>query len=765
LAGALAVSVGLVRLVFGLGKYYRVESGLATLLLLWMGACSYFTLDLHASQRSLAGFTGGVAFLLLCQASIETRKQWRGVVYTLIGVCFLASIVAWIVGLMQARESGVLPPLRGTFANHDTFSVLPLLAVCLIMGLIEKSGPKLTWVNMGLASFFVLTLYGTGCRAALVGFVVAALVFGLSLQFLRKDKSEKTRLFVGFPLAVGILITPFVGYQYASEAKWGQVTDGTAVEYQSLRMELLEYGWKAVAANPIFGAGPGAFGQAYQTVRPTEHEDLFVNIAHNDFLEFAVECGLPGLLLWCALTWFAISIPWKNLREGRRPTEAAGVMAAVIALAVFSVFNFIVVQRPVLWAQMWVFGLALSFPSNRERWEEAPLVRVVAGLLLVGFGLWTAKWGYHSFKAENLYFVGQQAEKKLELEEAAGFYAQAAAEEVPRYDRVLQRVALLEKLRVFNGDDNLAEQLSILEEAREANPKRIPILLRLAEAQQSAGELEGARATLDTAWAASPFNRHVFSSRVDFLISQAELKAAAEALSQVTYHQSEDNDTKFVNVLYVLFQNEPDSAARFLGDWLKAHPDEKGAALADQVATKARSKKEWTAELAVLDVWKTSQPENTCLEERYARALGDSRGADQEYSYLTKLLGKPLNNSDTCYSNLLKRWAELGVQLGHGAEAEKAVGEFLEILPNRHWARAFLAQQKADRGQFTEAVSLLREGLNKAPNDPVLLLSLGGVFEQQGSLELAVNYYREVARRHPENQEAASRLKETLKKL
>ena len=218
LAGSLAVSVGVARLIFGLGKYYRVESGLATLLLLWMGACSISTLDLHASQRSLASFTGGVAFLLFCQACIETRKQWRGVVYTLIGICFLSSVLAWVIGLMQARETGVLPPLRGTFANHDTFSVLPLIAVCLVMGLIEKSGPKQTWLNMGLASFFVLTLYGTGCRAALVGFVVAALVFGLSLHFLRKDKSEKTRLFVGFPLAVGILITPFIGYQYASEA-------------------------------------------------------------------------------------------------------------------------------------------------------------------------------------------------------------------------------------------------------------------------------------------------------------------------------------------------------------------------------------------------------------------------------------------------------------------------------------------------------------------------------------------------------------------
>lgn len=765
LAGGFAVLVGLSRLAFGLGKYYRVEADLATLLLFWMAVCAYLTLDLHASHRSIASFTGGVAFLFFCQASIDSRKQWRGVAYSLVGISFVTSILAWFIGLMQARETGVLPPLRATFANHDTFSILPLIAVCLVMGLIERSGPKLTWMNMFLASFFVLTLYGTGCRAALIGFGVAALTFGLSLQILRRDRSEKTRLFVGLPVALGLLFTPFLGFQYASEAKWGEVADGSAVEYQSLRLELLEYGWKAVATNPLFGAGPGAFGQSYQTVRPTEHEDLFVNIAHNDFLEFAVECGLPGLCLWSALTWFAVWIPWKHLRVGRRPTEAAGILAAVIALAVFSLFNFIVVQRPTLWAQMWVFGLAMSFPSNRERWEEARFVRVAASLFLICLGIWTTRWGYNSFLAESLYFVGQQAEERLELEEAAEYYAQAASLEVPRYDRVLQRVALLEKLRIFNGDENLQEQLAILREAQDANPKRIPVLLKLAETQKSAGNVEDARDTLDSAWQASPYNRHVFANRLDFLISQADLERAAESLSRMTHAQSEENEGKFVDVLYVLFRTQPDSGAKFLRDWLSANPDDKGSALADLVASRARSRKDWKTELAVMDTWKTSRPGNTCLEERYARALGDQQGPIQEYSYLRKLLGTPLNNSDTCYSNLMKRWATLGLQLEHGAEVEEAVSEFLKILPNRHWARALLAEQKAGRREYTEAVSLLRKGLDKYPNDSTLLLALGGVFEEQGSLELAINYYREVTRRHPENTEAANRLKGALKKL
>jgi len=765
LAGVFATLLGVARIVGGLGKYYRMECDVATLLLIWMATCSIFSLDLHASQRSVASFTGGVAFLLFCQAVIQTRKQWRGVAYTLIWICFFASILAWVIGLAQAAKTGILPPLQGTFANQDTFAVLPLLAICLVLGLIERSGPKLTWMNMFMAAFFMLTLYSTGCRAALVGFIAAALCFSLPLQFLRKEKSEKTRLFVGFPLALGLLFSPFLGYQYAAAVKWNRVVEGTTMEYQSLRVEVLQNGWRAIMHNPLFGAGPGAFGQAYQTVRPEEHEDIFVNIAHNDFLEFAVECGLPGLFLWCALTWLAIKLCWVQLRHGRRPTEAASVLSAVVALAVFSVFNFIVVQRPVLWAQLWLFGLAFSFPSNRERWQEAPVVRYGAGLILVGFGLWTSSWGYRSLQVETLYTLGERAETKLELEEASNLYNAAAELGIPRYDRILQRLALMEKLRLFSGEDNLNQQLSLLQDARKANPKRIPLLLKLAEAQERSGQIEEARATLDAAWAAAPNNRYVFTSRLTFLISQSELETAAEALSQVTYQQWKDNESRFAGVLYVLFQNDPPVGEKVLAKWLKEHPDERGYALADSLTATAKRKSNPSVELAVLEVWKAAQPKNTCLEERYAKALGEANGPDEEFSYLSQVLLRDIDNSDTCYSNLLKRWAKLGVENSKGPAVETRVADYLETYPTRHWARVFLADRKTERGEYTAAVSLMREGLDKRPNDPELLIGLGGVFERQGSLELAVNYYREAARRYPENQEAALRLKETLKKL
>lgn len=765
LGGVVSIVVGLTRAVKGLSRYYRPEVDIATGLLVWMAACTLLSLDAYLSQRSLASFAVGVAFLMLCPAVIKTRAQWRGLAYTLLGIISLASLLAWALAVIQASSTGVLPPLRGVFANHDTFAVLPLAGLCLAMGLVEKSGPRLTWFNLLLAAFFLFTLFGTGCRAALVGFVAAALFFFLSLHFLRSEKSEKTRLFVGFPLILALLATPVVGYQFAAGAKWSRLADGSALKYQEMRFELLENGWKAIAANPVFGSGPGAFGQAYQTVRPPGHNELYVNIAHNDFLEMGVENGVLGLLLWLGLTWFGLTIPWSHLKKGRRPTEAAGVLAAVLALAVFSLFNFIVVQRPALWVQMWIFGLAFSFPNNRKRWEEPTALRLAGGLLLIGFGLWCGLWGYRSLQAEAFYLQARRAERRLDLEDSLQFYQQAAALQPPRYDRTLRQVALLEKLRLFGDVDNLDTQLKLLEEAREANPVRTQLLLKLAEVQQKSGQVDQARATFDQALKAAPYERPAFAKRLSFLVEQGELEAAARSLAEHSYRRWSENADKFPGVLLALIQTDPETGKKILAEWLGEHPDDRGFLLPEKTASLARKAKDWKAEQAVISVWKSAQPDNLCLEENYALALGRQKGEEIEFQYLSSILEKSTDNAELCFSKLLERWSILGLRQGQSRAVEARLREFLELVPYRHWARTTLARTLAERENFTEAVSLLREGLDKNPNEAELLMALGDVFEAQGSIELAINYYREVTRRNEKNKKAQSRLKALLNKM
>jgi len=60
------------------------------------------------------------------------------------------------------------------------------------------------------------------------------------------------------------------------------------------------YYWKAAlkltAQNPLFGIGQGNFGRYYAKIKPPEAE--MAKLVHNDYLQQAVESGIPGFILF-----------------------------------------------------------------------------------------------------------------------------------------------------------------------------------------------------------------------------------------------------------------------------------------------------------------------------------------------------------------------------------------------------------------------------------------------------------------------------------
>jgi O-antigen ligase len=61
----------------------------------------------------------------------------------------------------------------------------------------------------------------------------------------------------------------------------------------------------------------------------------YVNHAHNDYLEVALETGLPGILLLLAfLAWFALAAltAWRSSAEGGNLARAATLVILVVLL-------------------------------------------------------------------------------------------------------------------------------------------------------------------------------------------------------------------------------------------------------------------------------------------------------------------------------------------------------------------------------------------------------------------------------------------------
>lgn len=120
------------------------------------------------------------------------------------------------------------------------------------------------------------------------------------------------------------------------------------------------------------GSGLGTFPKLYQlTEDPAKVDRWYVNHAHNDYLELAVETGLAGVLLILAfLLWWGRSV-WRMLRS---PSSDQFAVAGAIASAATLMHS--MVDYPLRTAAIgavFAMSVALIFQSRRSAQSDTDL--------------------------------------------------------------------------------------------------------------------------------------------------------------------------------------------------------------------------------------------------------------------------------------------------------------------------------------------------------------------------------------------------------
>ena len=126
--------------------------------------------------------------------------------------------------------------------------------------------------------------------------------------------------------------------------------------------------WKVIGRNiagiPVFGHGPGAFPlrfaeweTRYLQLPEADSARRFAGLqdhAHNDYLEFAVDHGLPGLAAF--MLFLALALRLFEKQRGGAGTRMEGIGAGIIALLSVALVDF-PLHRP---AELYLLCLLIS---------------------------------------------------------------------------------------------------------------------------------------------------------------------------------------------------------------------------------------------------------------------------------------------------------------------------------------------------------------------------------------------------------------------
>jgi O-antigen ligase len=172
------------------------------------------------------------------------------------------------------------------------------------------------------------------CRSAVFLLIGPPVIAATAMMAMRLSKARIRQGFLAIAVLT-IVAAGAIGFAGDRVPGWGTTA---SVE---TRKEFWATSLEAAEAQPFTGWGFGAFQQAYRRFEDAGTVDrFFVNHAHNDYLEIAVEGGIPAALLVAAfLLWWAgrARDVWKS-SGGAVEQKAASIASAAILL--HSVFDF-----------------------------------------------------------------------------------------------------------------------------------------------------------------------------------------------------------------------------------------------------------------------------------------------------------------------------------------------------------------------------------------------------------------------------------------
>jgi O-antigen ligase len=513
------------------------------------GACvlmgSWATLSLVRGFTPAIGLNALAMLLciLLTGGLVSRLTRDRNALFALLGAVLIGGTLVATFGLREYiefyKQHDLAHRTFSSFANPDFLAGYLLLTIPITLAAFVTARERMLKLLLGLGlAFQSACLLLTGSRSGVAMLLVALVAWLAFVAFAGGLRRQGRAIAVGLTVfAVGALLglAPTLarfGTVEVTNQQTGRITQQSVAEAQSNSGQFRRWTWDGTVhmalSNPLLGTGIGTFEVAY----PRYAETAFTLHAHNGYLQWLAETGLPGgLFLLAALaasTAFAthtLRLQRFRLKEdiadestdnpffGDCSLLLAGLLAGVLAALLHNLFDsdFYLVGTAITFAA--VIGLMVGLsrdlaPLGTQR--PQPLGKEMIGftLLLAVFLLWrssaalsvrthiatgeeaTAETAVEAYRAAAaadpldgdppLYLA--QAQQRLQRPEEALTALQTSVRAAPT-GKALYRLG-----QFYAATGDTASAIALLERARQREPRNPQTLHALAKALLSAGK-------------------------------------------------------------------------------------------------------------------------------------------------------------------------------------------------------------------------------------------------------------------------------------
>lgn len=315
----------------------------------------------------------GIAFGWLLSLFLRERRELVGLLYVTVVIAVIGTFITiYGVVVLGMREGGA-GLSDNSNGNAFFFMVALPLAYCLMRSAGEGWARRLLVLVPPLLSIGIIA---TGSRSTMLA---AALLWILLLLKDRKSPALYAAIALG---AVGVAVSlPFMEQNVERLSNLQQLTE-KRVEEGSLagRKALVVNGVIAFSERPLWGYGVRSgrlrvaelmYGQRKGTITArwlATHTRGGGGDLHNSYLTLAVDLGLPGVMLFCAIGWVTL----RDLRRLRRqPVALKGELGALVRYLPAGVIALLAMlvaitqlQNPLLWVVIFMPAMVGNVLAN-----------------------------------------------------------------------------------------------------------------------------------------------------------------------------------------------------------------------------------------------------------------------------------------------------------------------------------------------------------------------------------------------------------------